>query len=370
VTYPALNDGPVKLVGSQSLAGSEAVVYKVNGTNTSFSEMMGLPNSQLSTTYWLPWYNNVDLDTQLRFGNVSNAQASVRVYIGGVEMAGGPFVLAPGASLRKSFAGINGGPVEVRSNVNIVAAERVIYRVNGVNTSFTEMMGLPNSQLSTTYWLPWYNNVDLDTQLRIGNVGTSTATVNIYIGGTLMTSTPLTLASGASTRISFAGINGGPVKIVSTQNIVAAERVIYRVNGVNTSFSEMMGLPDGQLNTSYWLPWYDNVNVDTQLRFANVGSSTASVRVYIGGVEMSGSPFSLASGASTRVSFAGVNTGPVRIVSNQNIVAAERVIQKVGNTPTSFSEMMGLPASQLSTTFWLPWYNNIDLLTELRFGAP
>jgi hypothetical protein len=30
--------------------------------------MMALSNSQLNTTYWLPWYNNVDLDTQLRFG--------------------------------------------------------------------------------------------------------------------------------------------------------------------------------------------------------------------------------------------------------------------------------------------------------------
>jgi hypothetical protein len=32
--------------------------------------------------------------------------------------------------------------------------------------------------------------------------------------------------------------------------------------------------------------------------------------------------------------------------------------------------MMGLPNSLLSSTYWLPWYNNIDLYTELRFGAP
>ena len=49
-----------------------------------------------------------------------------------------------------------------------------------VATSFSEMMGLPNSQLDTTYWLPWYNNVDLDTQLRIGNVSGSPATVTVY----------------------------------------------------------------------------------------------------------------------------------------------------------------------------------------------
>ncbi|HEY9529537.1 MAG TPA: hypothetical protein VIR02_20775, partial [Anaerolineales bacterium] len=41
VTYSGLNDGPVKLVGSQSVVGSEAVVYKINGVNTSFTEMMG-----------------------------------------------------------------------------------------------------------------------------------------------------------------------------------------------------------------------------------------------------------------------------------------------------------------------------------------
>jgi len=40
-----------------------------NGTAwTSFAEMMGLPQAQLTTTYVFPWYNNVDLNTQLRFG--------------------------------------------------------------------------------------------------------------------------------------------------------------------------------------------------------------------------------------------------------------------------------------------------------------
>jgi hypothetical protein len=83
-------------------------------------------------------------------------------------MPGSPFTLAVGASIRRSFAGVNSGPVKIESNVDIVAAERVVYKVNGVDTSFAEMMGLPASQLNTTYWLPWYNNVELDTQLRFG----------------------------------------------------------------------------------------------------------------------------------------------------------------------------------------------------------
>jgi hypothetical protein len=99
-------------------------------------------------------------------------------------------------------------------------------------------------------------------------------------------------------------------------------------------------------------------------------SQTATVHVYIGGVEMQGSPFTLLPGGSTRQSFVGVNNGPVQIVSNVPIVAAERLIYKVNNIATSFSEMMALPASQLDTTYWLPWYNNMDLDTQLRFGVP
>ena len=58
------------------------------------------------------------------------------------------------------------------------------------------------------------------------------------------TNSPFPLAGGASLRVSCPGVNNGPVKIVSTQNVVAAERVIYKVNNTNTSFSEMMALPN------------------------------------------------------------------------------------------------------------------------------
>jgi hypothetical protein len=150
------------------IVASESVTYKANNVYTSFSEMMALPNRQLDTMYWLPWYNNVDLDTQLHFADVSNTTSTVHVYVGGVEMTGSPFTLAPAASTRQSFAGVNNGPVQIVSNIPIVAAERVIYKVNAVNTSFSEMMGLPNNSLDILYWLPWYNNVDLDTQLRFG----------------------------------------------------------------------------------------------------------------------------------------------------------------------------------------------------------
>jgi Zn-dependent metalloprotease/uncharacterized protein YcfL len=372
VNYPAINNGPVKIINrnSFSILAAERVIYRVNGANTSFSEMMGLPASQLNTTYWLPWYNNVGLDTQLRFANVSNATASVHVYIGGEEMDGSPFTLLQGDSMKKSFPGVDDGPVKIESDQDIVAAARLIYKVQGVNTSFSEIMALPASQLDTTYWLPWYNNTGLDTQLRFANVTDQTASVHIYIGGEEMTGSPFTLLPGESTRKSFPSIDAGPVQIVSDQDIVAAERLIYKVNGIPTSFSEMMALPNEQLDTTYWLPWYNNLGLDTQLRFANTTNRTATVHIFIGDEELQGSPFTLQPGESTRKSFQGIDDGPVKIVSDVPIVVAERVIYKVNGIPTSFSEMMALPDSLLDSTFWFPWYNNVDLDTQLRFGVP
>jgi hypothetical protein len=372
-SFAGINDGPVQIEGNVDIVAAERVIYKVQGVQTSFSEMMGLPNSQLDTTYWLPWYNNVDLDTQLRFANTTNSTATVHVFIGGAEVTPlSGITLLTGESTRVSYAGVNDGPVQIISDQNIVAAERVIYKVQGVQTSFSEMMALPESLLDNTYWLPWYNNVDLDTQLRIGNVSNATATVHVFIGGAEVTPVSgITLLTGESTRVSYTGVNDGPVQIVSDQNIVAAERVIYKVQGVQTSFSEMMGLPNNQLDTTYWLPWYNNVDLDTQLRIGNVSGSTATVHIFIGGTEVTPvSGITLLTGESTRVSYMSVNDGPVQIVSDQNIVAAERVIYKVNNIQTSFSELMALPASQLDSIYWFPWYNNVDLDTQLRFGMP
>ena len=385
-SFPTINNGPVKLASTTPILASERVIYKVNGTPTSFSEMMALPDSQLDTIYWLPWYNNKDLDTQLRFGNATNQPVTVRIWIGLQEMTTGcvpspsvpyPYVLNQGQSLRVSCPSANNGPVKIVSTGgNIVAAERVIFKGNGVPTSYSEMIALPNNQLDSTYWLPWYNSKDLDTQLRVGNAtDNQAATVHVRIAGQEMIGSPFTIAAGHSTRLSFAGINSGPVQIESDNNvpIVAAERVIYRAgSGVPLSFSEMMALPANQLSKTFWLPRFNNVDLDSQLRFANVSGSTATVHVFIGGNEMisGGSPFTLNNGDSLRVTFHGINAGLVRIASDQNIVASQRVIYRVQGVPTSFSETLALPNSQLDTIQWMPWFNGKDLDTFLRLGVP
>jgi uncharacterized protein YcfL len=332
--------------------------------------MMGLPNSLLDNTYWLPWYNNIGLDSQLRFANVSNSTANIDVFIGTEEMPGSPFTLDPGESTRVSFGGVDSGPVKIVSTQDIVAAERVIYRVNGTPTSFSEIMAVPNNQLNTTYWLPWYDNVNMNTQLRIGNVSNAAASVQVFIGGQSMPGNPITLQPGESVRKLYSGVNDGPVKIVSTQNIVAAERVIYTAGGGPTSFTEMMALPNSQLNTTQWLPWYNNQDLETDLRIGNAGAGMANVQVFIGGSLVPGGSFTIGVDSSVIKTFANVSNGPVRIVSDRPIVVSEGEVFKFNGVRVSFSEVMGLPDALLETSYWFPWYNNIGLDTQLRFGVP
>jgi hypothetical protein len=371
-SFPRMNKGPVKIVntGGSSIIAAERLLYSVNGKGTSFSEIMAVPASQLDQVYWLPWYNNKSLNTQLRIANVSNSAATVHVSIGGAPAAGSPYRLPAGVSIRRSYPGVDKGPVKIQSNVPIVAGERIIYKVKGVDTSFTEMMAMPAGQVGKVYWLPWYNNKDLDTQLRIANVSGSPASVSVLIGGAPAPGSPFTIPAGASLRRNFPGIDKGPVKIESDQDIVAAERVIYKINKVPVSFSEMMALPNTLVNTTFWLPLYNNKDLDSQLRIANATGASATVQVFIGGQQMPGSPFTLPGGASVRRSFVGVNKGPVQIVSTGDIVVTVRTIYKVNKIPTSFSEMMALPDSLRDTTFWLPWYNTVELDSQLRIAMP
>ena len=51
--------------------------------------------------------------------------------------------------------------IQSSGDVPIIASERVAYFNGTAWSSFAEMMGLPQSQLSITFFFPWYNEADL-----------------------------------------------------------------------------------------------------------------------------------------------------------------------------------------------------------------
>jgi hypothetical protein len=351
-----------------------------SGTPTSYSELMGFPDDQLTTEYWFPWYNNGNMWSQLRFGNPNAVDSTtVSVYLGTSLL--GSYPLGPSQSMRIDYPGVNGGPIRVVSSggVPIIAAERIIYSdgngsvQNGNHTSYYELMGFPGNQLTTEYWIPWYNNGNMWAQLRFANPSTvDSTTVSVYLGPTLLGS--FMLGPSESTRVDFPG-----VRIVSSGGvpIIAAERIIYSEGGVHTgthtSYSELMAIPGNQLTSSYWFPSYSYPDGDTwsQLRFGNPSASlSTTVEVHLGGALMG--TYALGPSESLRIDYLGQDNGPLEVSSTDDlpIIAAVRVIQKVAGVQTSYSELTGYPGDQLASTYWFPWYNNGNFDTQLRMAVP
>jgi hypothetical protein len=378
--YIDINSGPVKFIATNGMpiVASARVAYTPDGgtTWTNYSELMGMPDSQLTDNYWFPFYNSLQLNTFLSVSNVGNADTTVTITIGGVEVDS--YVLEPSGSQKKIYPGLNTGPVKVQSTggVPIITSERVSYSPGGNTTftSFSELMGMPDGQLTDTYWFPFYNSLQLNTFLSVSNVGNADTTVTITIGGNLVDS--YVLAPNGSQKKNYPGLNTGPVKVQSTGGvpIITSERISYSPGGNTTftSFSELMGMPDGQLTDTNWFPWYDSIQHSTFLSVSNVGNTDTTVTITIGGVQVDS--YVLAPSGSQKKKYPGLNTGPVKVQSSSGvpIITSERVSYSPGGNTifTSFSEMLGLPADLLTTTFWLPFYNSLQLDSEVRFGTP
>ena len=111
--------------------------------------------------------------------------------------------------------------------------------------------------------------------------------------------------------------------------------------------------------------------LSSQLRVSNLGGNSAQVKVTLAGTALE--TFILSAGSGRRILYPGVNSGPLCVVSTDGstpILASERFISTYQNS-SSYSEIIGIPRNQLTTTYWFPWYTtNSSLSTEVRFGIP
>ena len=129
-----------------------------------FNEVMGYPANQLTTDYWFTSYDDVGMITYLVIGNPhATLTAQVDVYINGVKKNATPYSIAPGQRVFPRYA-INAGPVHVVSTngVDIFTSERAKYL-----SSFNEILGLPDNQLTTDYWFTSYDDLGMTTYLVI-----------------------------------------------------------------------------------------------------------------------------------------------------------------------------------------------------------
>jgi hypothetical protein len=317
------------------------------------------------------------MQTWILVGNPSATQtAYVEIYIGGTLR--GSYAIPPNDRVTPQFAGVLAGPVQVvsvpgtgtPSPINIFASERSLY-----GSSFNEMIGYPLQQFTTEYWFPWYDQVNMQTWILVGNPSaTQTAYVDIYISGIRQGNTYAIPANGRITP-QFPGLVNGPVRVVSVTgagtpspiNIFASERSLY-----GSSFNEVMGVPSSQFTTEYWYTWYDNYGMNSWILVGNPSSTqTAYVDIYIGGARQ-GSTYAIPANGRITPQF-NLNSGPVRVVSVTgagtsspiSIFTSERSLYG-----PSFNEMMGYPANQLTSEYWFTWYDSIYMNTDIYVSTP
>jgi hypothetical protein len=274
---------------------------------------------------------------------------------------------------------VSGGPVIIESldpAKKIVAAIRLQSMKDGTLYSFAETMGIPAEQLSDTYYFPTYNNTwgPLNSQLRIGNINATDTTVRVTIGGDVVWED---VVPGLEEKRLYFDVSGGPVVVESldpAKKIVAAIRLQSMQAGSLYSFVETMGVPTGLLSYKYYFPTYNNTwgPLNSQLRIGNINAADTTVRVTIGGNEVWND---VVPGLGEERLYFDVSGGPVVVESldpSKKIVAAIRLQSMKDGTLYSFAETMGIPAEQLSTTYYFPTYNNtwLPLNSQLRFGVP
>jgi uncharacterized protein YceK len=303
--------------------------------------------------------------------NAASGCANITVTIGATPQ--GTYGVPVGGSQRTEYI-LDSGPVKVASTngVPIIAALRDSWWDSSTAswTSYVQMMGLPRSQLSDTYYFPSYNNISLSGQLRFANVDTVGTWVRVLIGG--QQRGRYFLNPNEQKRDEYT-LDSGPVVVQSETpgvKIIAALRDSWWDGRRWTSYSQLMGLPKESLSDSYYFPSYNNLSLSGQLRFGNVDTVGTWVRVLIGGQQQG--RYFLNPSEQQRDEY-DLDSGPVIIQSETpgvKIIAALRDSWWDGRRWTSFAQLMGLPANLLSDTYYFPSYNNLSLSGQLRFGVP
>ncbi|MBK9924359.1 MAG: hypothetical protein IPP66_03625 [Anaerolineales bacterium] len=353
-----INGGPVRVRSTNgvNMFTSQRAIY-----GSSFNSIVGFPADQLTTEYWFTSLDDAGMITYLVIGNPSETEtAEVDVYIGGVKKNTTPYSIPPGQRVYPRY-GINGGPVRVVSTngVSVFTSERTKY-----GNSFNEVMGFPSTQLDTEFWFTSYDDAGMITYLVIGNPSeTETAEVDVYIGGVKKNTTPYSILPGQRVFPRY-GINGGPVRVVSTNGVkvFTSERTKY-----GNSFNEVLGYPIAQTSTELWFTSLDDASMITYLVIGNPSETeTAEVDVYIGGVKKNTTPYSILPGQRVFPRY-GINGGPVRVVSTNGVkvFTSERT-----KYLSSFNEILGIPTESLTTDYWYTSLDDVGMTTELVIAAP
>ena len=153
------------------------------------------------------------------------------------------------------------------------------------------------------------------------NPGATSADVTVTLPGA--SPQTVTVAPGAEAFVAFpVGTIGGPVKVTSSQPVLASQRVQYY-----QTFNEVWAESAAQAATTSYVNWYDKASpgmFNDNIHLLNPGTTSATVTVSLPGA--ASQSVTVAAGAEAFVAFpAGTIGGPVNVSSTQPVLASQRV---------------------------------------------
>ncbi|MHB8793726.1 MAG: hypothetical protein ACYC6O_10385 [Thermoleophilia bacterium] len=311
--YPGLKGGPVT-----AGAGAKALVSQRILWGNSLEEVVGTDESRLSDNYYWPWYDQKTpgyLDWVM-LSNPGTSKVTYEVKIAGAIVDTG--AIEPGKSVSPSFAGIMGGPVEVKASGKIIASQRVL---SAGGSDLTEMPGIPAGELSERYIWTWYDQSSAGSLnwVMIANPGTAKVNYEVKVAGSSVGSG--SIDPGKYVTPAFAGTQGGPLEVIASGKVIASQRVTW-----GASFEETAGYPYAKLKSSYAWTWYDQKTPGSLnwVMIANPGSSDLTYTVKVASSEVSKGTVK----AHNKVtpSFPNVLGGPVEVTASGPVMASQRVL--------------------------------------------
>lgn len=252
-----------------------------------------------------------------------------------------------------------GGPVTVNSDQPVQASQRVEYY-----QSFNEVSAQPASAAQTTVYFSWFDRVSspgfMGDNIHVVNPGSTAANVHVSIPGSPgCTSTGTVPAGGEQFFTCPTGI-GGPVKVTSDQPVLASQRVQYY-----QTFNEVLAQGQSAAASTLYMTWYDRVSSPgfqgDNVHLVNPGSSAAHVTISIPGDPACTITGTVDPGAEQHFTCATGIGGPVKVTSDQPVLASQRV-----QYYQSFNEVLAQPPSAAQKSQDFTWY---DLVSSPGFLA-
>ncbi len=217
-------------------------------------------------------------------------------------------------------------------------------------------MGAPPPSPVSQYFT-WYDQLSpgMRNWVLIGNPSATEADIgSVEIGGFYRGGWQIA-AQGRVTP-EFPGVMAGPVEVFSPGSglLLASQRVLF-----NGNFTEVTAVAASQLDSEYYLAWYDQYSPGMQswMLVSNQGTQATTAEVYIGDMGTPAGSYGLNPGEMVTPQFPGIIDGPVyvRSTNGQPLVVSQRVTFN-----GYFSEVMGVPASGLSDEFDFNWYDQLS----------